>query len=141
MKSQQRGLSVRSIEDLAADFVDFAQNGKDHPHNDDFWKNNTPDIKNIKIPFYTVANITDHPISTNSHFRLMDETQTPKDKQWLEIIAGKHVAPMYEAENVRSQRRFLDYVLKGADNGWNKVWGFTRITSAVFDVNYSRSRG
>lgn len=122
---------MRSTEDLLADFVDFAQNTRNHPHYDDFWKNNTASIENIKVPFYTVANFCDHPISTNSHFRLMDEAQTPKDKQWLEIIAGKHVAPMYEVENVRSQRRFLDYILKDAENGWNKVWGIIRTSRAV----------
>ncbi|KUM57256.1 hypothetical protein ACN42_g9932 [Penicillium freii] len=131
VRSQQRGLSVRSNEDLLADFVDFPQVARDHPHNDDFWKNNTPSMENIKVPFYTVANICDHPISTHSHFRLMDEARTPKDKQWLEIIAGKHVPPMYEAENVRSQRRFLDYILKDADNGWNEVWGIIRTIQRV----------
>lgn len=121
MKDQQTGKSVRPAEDLAKNAVDFAQLTKDHPHYDEYWKANAPDFRNIKVPFYTVTNFSGHPVSTNSHFRLMHEAQTPKDKKWLELISGKHVKPMYDPENVLSQRRFLDHILKGVDNGWDKV--------------------
>lgn len=119
--SQQRAKKIRTYDDLKADFVDFVQLGKDHPHNDDFWKARTPVLGNINIPFYHVINLCGHPISTNSHLQLMSEAATPKNKQWLDVISGKHVKPMYDVENIRSQRRFLDYILKGSGNGWDKV--------------------
>lgn len=92
-----------------------------HAHNDKFRKERTFDVSRITVPFYTVVNFYGHPISTNCHFRLMRESATPNDRKWLELITEKHAQPMYSGENVLTQWCFLGFILKKADNGFNKA--------------------
>ncbi|KIX07469.1 uncharacterized protein Z518_02122 [Rhinocladiella mackenziei CBS 650.93] len=71
VKSQQTGRSTLFEDELAKNRVDFLKLAKEHPYNDDWWKQRCPPFENIKVPFYTVANFYGHPLSTGSHFRLL----------------------------------------------------------------------
>lgn len=73
------------------------------------------DWSKIDVPFYSVGNWT----GMGLHLRGNTESyMLSKNKhKKLRIQTGSHVHPFYTADGRRDQMRFLDYWLKGIDNG------------------------
>src|SRR6476659_4404146 len=71
--------------------------------------------KRITVPFLSVGNWTGFAL----HLRGNTEAfmRSPSKHKKLRIHNGSHVHPFYTDEGKRDQLRFLDYWLKGIDNG------------------------
>jgi len=91
----------------------------------DFWLSNSLDSgafvgaqahwDEISVPFYSVGNWTGFGL----HLRGNTEAfmRSPSKHKKLRIQTGSHVHPFYREEARQDQIRFLDYWLKGIDNG------------------------
>ncbi len=91
----------------------------------DFWLSNNLDSgaftgaqaqwDKITVPFYSVGNWTGFGL----HLRGNTEAfmRSPSKHKKLRIHTGSHVHPFYREEARADQIRFLDYWLKGIDNG------------------------
>jgi predicted acyl esterase len=73
------------------------------------------DWSKINVPFYSVGNWT----GMGLHLRGNTEAfmMSPSKHKKLRMQNGSHVHPFYTAEGRKDQMRFLDYWLKGIDNG------------------------
>jgi predicted acyl esterase len=73
------------------------------------------DWSKINVPFYSVGNWT----GMGLHLRGNTEAfmLSPSKNKKLRLQNGSHVHPFYTAEGRKDQMRFLDYWLKGIDNG------------------------
>ena len=73
------------------------------------------DWDKIKVPFYTVGNWTGFGL----HLRGNTEAfmRSPSKHKKMRLHTGSHVHPFYAQEAREDQKRFLDYWLKGVDNG------------------------
>ena len=111
----QYGVGTLSEDELAANRVDFESLMREHTLMDAFWEERIADVSQIDVPFLTVANWCGRPVSLGSHFEMFERAAS--EHKWLRVITGKHVKPMYDQDSRRVQKRFLDYWLKGIDNG------------------------
>lgn len=102
-----------SADILKQNRVDPVQAFAQHPFDDAYYRQRTPDASRIKVPMLDVANWTDW--STAGYL-----LAASKDK-WLRIQTGDHLTPFYSDEALALQKRFFDYYLKGLDNGWEKT--------------------
>jgi predicted acyl esterase len=73
------------------------------------------DWSKINVPFYSVGNWT----GMGLHLRGNTEAfmLSPSKNKKLRMQNGSHVHPFYTADGRKDQMRFLDYWLKGIDNG------------------------
>lgn len=111
----QHGVDKLTPEQLADNRVDYEADMREHSLIDDYWNSRIADVSKINVPFLTVANWCGVPLSLGSHFEMFDKAAS--EHKWLKVISGKHVKPMYDAENRLVQKKFLDYWLKNIDNG------------------------
>ncbi|CAG9262498.1 Cocaine esterase [Paraburkholderia unamae] len=86
----------------------FAQ----HPFDDTYYRQRTPEASQIKVPLLDVANWTDW---STAGYRF-----AASKGKWLRIQTGDHLTPFYSDEALALQKRFFDHFLKGVDNGWEK---------------------
>ena len=69
----------------------------------------------ITVPMFTVGNWSGMALHLRGNTEAFMRAATPHKK--LRIHAGTHVHPFYTEDGRRDQLRFLDYWLKGIDNG------------------------
>ena len=69
----------------------------------------------INVPFFSVGNWTGFALHLRGNTEAFMRATTPHKK--LRIHLGSHVHPFYTDEGRQDQIRFLDYWLKGVDNG------------------------
>ena len=84
---------------------------------DDCWyRERTPDFDRIKVPLLSAANWG----SIGLHLRgnIEGYLAVASDKKWLSLHTGTHFDSFYMPEYVATQKRFLEFYLKGIDNGW-----------------------
>lgn len=101
-----------ALDALKQNRVDPVEAFAQHPFDDAYYRERTPDASRIKVPLLDVANWTDW---STAGYRLA----ASKDK-WLRIQTGDHLTPFYSEEALALQKRFFDHFLKGVDNGWEK---------------------
>jgi uncharacterized protein len=73
------------------------------------------DWEKIKVPFFSVGNWTGFGLHLRGNTEAYMLSPSPHKK--LRMHTGSHVHPFYTEEGRRDQLRFLDYWLKGIDNG------------------------
>jgi len=73
------------------------------------------DWEKIKVPFYSVGNWTGMGLHLRGNTEAYMMSSNPNKK--LRMQSGSHVHPFYTADGRADQMRFLDYWLKGIDNG------------------------
>ena len=77
--------------------------------------NSQADWDQITVPFYSVGNWTGMGLHLRGNTESFMLSKNPNKK--LRIQNGSHVHPFYTADGRRDQIRFLDYWLKGKQNG------------------------
>jgi hypothetical protein len=95
---------------------DIVQAATDHPTWDDYWAERHGDLSRITVPMYVGASWSCqglHTRGTIEGFR-----QASSAQKWIEIHGRKEWETYYSRERLERQKRFLDYFLKGEDNGW-----------------------
>ncbi len=105
-------------DELARNRINNNETARNHELLDDWYKNRTPVLENIKVPLLSCGNWGGH----NLHLRGNIEgfMRASSEEKWLEIHGGTHFTDFYKKEGYRMQRRFFDHYLKGEDNGWEK---------------------
>ena len=103
----------------AAFVRNVAEEIAEHPLFDDFWAGWEPNLAAISMPAYVIASWPDHGLHTRG--TLLGFSQLGSESKWLEIHGRKKWEYYYSRESLERQRRFFDYYLKGAENGWEDV--------------------
>ncbi|WP_180899059.1 CocE/NonD family hydrolase [Martelella soudanensis] len=91
---------------------------------DDTWyRERSADWENITVPFLSAANWAGCGLHPRGNFTAFKEAASTR--KWLEVHPGRHEEWFLLDYGMDLQKRFLDYHLKGIENGWNDeppVW-------------------
>jgi predicted acyl esterase len=85
---------------------------------DDYYRERSADLSKVTVPLLSAANWGGQGLHTRGNFEGF--VRAASQQKWLEVHGGSHWAPFYTDYGVKLQKRFFDYFLKGASNGWNK---------------------
>ncbi|KAH8700229.1 peptidase S15 [Talaromyces proteolyticus] len=88
----------------------------DHPLDDQFYRDRSPDWSRVTVPFLSAANWAGYGLHTRGNFEAF--TQAASTQKWLECHPGRHEEWFYLDRGMVLQKRFLDHFLKGENNGW-----------------------
>ncbi len=97
---------------------------------DAYWRDKIAKLENINIPAYVVASYT-NPVHTHGTFDGFRKISS-KNK-WLRVHNTQEWFDYYQPENVEDLRRFFDFYLNGADNGWEST---PRVRLAILDPGH-----
>ncbi|MTD53850.1 CocE/NonD family hydrolase [Amycolatopsis pithecellobii] len=102
-------------DDSGARFTDLYRELRSRPLADDWYAERTADLSRVTVPFLSAGNWG----GTALHLRGNIEgfTHAASEHKWLHMHVGTHIAPFYTDEAKARQLKFLDYWLKGEDNG------------------------
>ena len=88
-----------------------------HPLDDEFFKyHSTNDFSKIQVPLLSAGNWGGAALHLRGN--VVGFLEVGSKEKWLEIHVGEHWTPFYSQEGHDLQQAFLDYYLKGIDNGW-----------------------
>jgi uncharacterized protein len=107
-----------SDEELAKNRDDPLKNILEHPLDDKFYRERSPDWSRVTVPFLSAANWAGYGLHPRGNFEAF--TQAASTQKWLEAHPGRHEEWFYLEQGMALQKRFLDHFLKGVDNGWNR---------------------
>jgi predicted acyl esterase len=110
------GPETLSEEDLAANREDVVGKMKAHSLDDDFHRAYSADLSKITVPLLSAANWGGWGLHPRGNFEGF--LRSGSEKKWLEVHGGRHEEMFLLPEAVALQKRFLDFYLKGIDNGW-----------------------
>ncbi len=104
-----------SDEERAKNRVDLRESSREHRLDDEYYRRALRDPGRIQVPFLSAGNWGAFIL----HLRGNVEGFVGAGSQhrWLRIHTGNHFEPFHTLESRRVQQRFLDYWLKGEDNG------------------------
>lgn len=111
------GDETLSEEQLAANRVPFGAQLLDHPLDDEFHTERSPDWSKVTVPFLSAANWGGQGLHLRGNVEAFVQAASPQ--KWLEIHGGEHWTEYYTDYGVALQREFLDHFCKGEDNGWD----------------------
>lgn len=89
-----------------------------HPLDDDYHKERSPKWDKIQTPLLSSANWGGQGLHPRGNFEGF--VRAASSQKWLEVHGIEHWTEFYTDYGVNLQKRFLDYFLKGEDNGWDK---------------------
>lgn len=113
------GPETLSEEELARNRADMWAGVLEHPlANDDYYRQRTADLSRVTVPLLSAANWGGQGLHPRGNFEGF--MRAASKQKWLEVHGGSHWAPFYTDYGVGLQKRFLDYFLKGAQNGWDR---------------------
>jgi len=112
------GPETLTAEEMGANRYDLGKEYFAHPLIDDYWNAMTADLSKIKVPLLSTANWGGQPLHPRGNYEGF--TQSASRHKWLEVHGIEHWTHYYTDYGVNLQRRFFDYFLKGAKNGWDK---------------------
>ena len=108
---------IKRVKNPNAELInDLAASSENYPLFDDHWRQLDPDLEEITVPAYVMTSWPDHGLHTRG--TLIGFERISSDQKWLEVHGRKKWEYYYSRESVERQRRFYDYFLKGADNGF-----------------------
>jgi predicted acyl esterase len=112
------GPPTLSEEELARNRADFAADLKSRPLMDPWYAERTPDWSKVKVPLLSAGNWGGQGL----HLRGNTEgyLAAGSEQKWLELHGIAHWTHFYTDYGIALQKRFLDYFVKGRDNGWDK---------------------
>ncbi len=85
---------------------------------DDWYRGRSPDWSKVTVPFVSPANWAGSGLHPRGNFAAF--TEAASREKWLEGRPGRHEEWFYLPYGMQLQKRFFDYYLKGAQNGWDK---------------------
>jgi predicted acyl esterase len=85
---------------------------------DAYYRERSADLSKVQIPLLSAANWGGQGLHTRGNFEGF--MRAASKQKWLEVHGGSHWAPFYTDYGVALQKRFFDYFLKGAKNGWDR---------------------
>jgi len=106
-----------SDEELARNRADLGADVRDHPLDDEFHRDRSPDWPQIDVPLLTAGNWGGHGLHLRGNVEGFVRAATPL--KWLEIHGLEHWTHFYTDYGVALQKRFFGHFLKGEANGWD----------------------
>jgi hypothetical protein len=115
---QERASGPEELDDqeLAANRTD-PRGGSAQQLDGEYYRERSADWPRVTVPFLSAANWGGLGLHSRGNFEAF--TQAASGEKWLEVHPGRHEEWFYLPYGMQLQRRFLDYYLKGADNGWD----------------------
>ena len=104
-----------SDEERAANRVDLRSSGREHHLDDEYYRRALRDLSTIEVPLLSVANWGGFILHLRGNVEGF--VGAGSRHKWLRVHVGNHFEPFHTLESRHVQARFLDYWLKGADNG------------------------
>lgn len=89
-----------------------------HHFIDDYYKPRLPKFDQIDTPIFSAANWGGMGLHTRGNFEGF--ARAASKQKWLEVHGDTHFTLFYAKYGQDLQRKFLDYFLKGEQNGWDK---------------------
>ncbi|GHH73168.1 acyl esterase [Promicromonospora soli] len=94
----------------------FPRDRDKHPLDDAYWAAKRPALERIEVPALVGAGWGDHGLHTRGS--IVGFERMASERKWLYTHGGRKWETFYSEEAKQHQRRFLDHVVKGEDNGW-----------------------
>ena len=98
---------------------DFLAERERHPLDDAYWSSKRPILEDIEVPALVCASWSDHGLHTRGSIEGFERIAS-KEK-WLFTHGRKKWETFYGDEARDFQKRFLDFFLRGVDNGMRGV--------------------
>jgi predicted acyl esterase len=112
------GDETLSEEELAANRRDPWSWQRDHPFEDEAYRERTADLSKMTVPFLSAGNWGGQPQHTRGNIEGF--VAAPAEQKWLEMHGFEHWTSFYTDAGIALQQRFFDHFLKSEDNGWDK---------------------
>jgi predicted acyl esterase len=110
------GPETLSDEELAKARTDFGDAIFDHPLDDDYHRDRSPDWSSITVPLLSSANWGGQGLHARGNFEGF--LRSASQQKWLEVHGLEHWTEFYTDYGVTLQKRFFDHFLKDEDSGW-----------------------
>jgi uncharacterized protein len=117
LRERASGPEELNEQQLAANRVD-ARARRPAELDGEAYRQRSADWSRVTVPFLSAANWGGFGLHSRGNFEAF--TQAASEEKWLEVHPGRHEEWFYLPYGIKLQRRFFDYYLRGADNGWDK---------------------
>ena len=107
-----------SEELLRGNRADHAKDLLEHPLDDAWYRQRSPDFERITAPLLSAGNWGGAALHLRGNIEGF--VRSASLSKWLFMHIGTHFESFYMPAYVEVQRRFFDHFLKGDDNGWQK---------------------
>ncbi|KAJ5368284.1 uncharacterized protein N7496_008044 [Penicillium cataractarum] len=102
-------------EQLVENRLDIVKSILEHPLEDEFYQGRSPDWEKVTVPFLSAANLAGFGLHPRGNYEAF--MCAASKHKWLECHPGRHEEWFYLQQGIDIQKRFLDYFLKGEENG------------------------
>lgn len=102
-------------EELVENRLDIVKGILEHPLEDEHYQGRSPDWEKVTVPFLSAANFAGLGVHTRGNYEAF--LCAASKHKWLECHPGRHEGGFYLQQGIGIQKRFLDYFLKGEENG------------------------
>jgi predicted acyl esterase len=107
-----------SSELLRGNRAEHPDDVRNHPFDDAWYQERTPDLQRIVTPFLSAANWGGPGVHLRGNIEAF--TGAAATEKWLSVHVGTHYESFYLHDYVAMQKQFFGYYLKGEDNGWER---------------------
>jgi predicted acyl esterase len=112
------GPDTLTVQQLVDNRENMAQQLLAHELDGPYYRERSADLTRVKVPLLSAGNWGGHGLHLRGN--LEGYVGAASTQKWLEMHGGSHWAPFYTDYGVSMQKKFFDFFLKGADNGWDK---------------------
>ena len=112
------GPQTLSDAQLASNRCDFGAEIREHPLDDEYHKERSPNWSRIKVPLLTAANWGGQGLHPRGNFEGF--VRAASKQKWLEAHGLEHWTHFYTDYGRQLQLRFFDHFLHGKQNGWDE---------------------
>lgn len=110
------GPETLSEEELAKNRVDLRKELTEHPLDDPYHRERSPDWSKVTVPLLSAANWGGQGLHLRGNIEGF--ARAASKQKWLEVHGLEHWTEFYTRYGVTLQKRFFDHFLKGIDNDW-----------------------
>ena len=110
------GPETLSDGELERNRAPFGQEVLDHPLDDEYHREHTPDWSMVKTPFLSAGNWGGQGLHLRGNVEGF--VRAASEQKWLEIHGIEHWTEFYTDYGIDLQQRFFAAFLKGDDSGW-----------------------
>ena len=122
-KSPHTGRSVAGSEtlsedELAGNRADYVADVRNHPLDDQWHRDRSPDWSRVQVPFLSAANWGGQGLHPRGNFEAL--LRAASGQKWLEVHGDTHWAHFYTDYGLDLQKRFFGHFLKEVNTGWDR---------------------
>jgi uncharacterized protein len=114
--SRQWIIGIKHRNTPGSEIEDLSRMEREHPLFDEYWDGKRGKLEDIRVPMYVGASWTTQGLHTRG--TIQGYRDASSKQKWIEIHGRKEWETYYGREALERQKCFLDYFLKGVDNGW-----------------------